>query len=162
MSAVGLISAHAGSKVGCKPGSFTCASRCRLFRELGSAAFFTFQLIVGGNALVALGAPGTFGWIFWKLVDDGFIWIRFDARPLDLALSLDRRRRLFGIGVSRLSWPVAPRRSQQGSYFNVDADFIGYCIRSQRGSGRSNSSAHRLTGERPSTASAKARLKIAS
>jgi cellulose synthase/poly-beta-1,6-N-acetylglucosamine synthase-like glycosyltransferase len=42
---------------------------CRLFRELGSAGFFIFQLIVGGNALVALAHAALLGGFVWKLVD---------------------------------------------------------------------------------------------
>ena len=56
--AVGLASAHAGSKAGCRHGSCICANRGQLFqRPRALAAFSLFKLIVGGNALVALAHP---------------------------------------------------------------------------------------------------------
>jgi glycosyltransferase XagB len=39
----------------------------RLFRELGCGGFLTFQLIVGGNALVAIAHPALFFGLSWKL-----------------------------------------------------------------------------------------------
>jgi glycosyltransferase XagB len=58
---------------------------CRLFRELGSAGFFIFQLIVGGNALVALAHPVLLAKFFWELAaiaSDGYdstlvLWLAY-------------------------------------------------------------------------------------
>ena len=40
----------------------------RLFRELGFSGFLAFQLIVGGNALVALAHPALLAGLIWTLV----------------------------------------------------------------------------------------------
>jgi cellulose synthase/poly-beta-1,6-N-acetylglucosamine synthase-like glycosyltransferase len=40
----------------------------RLFRELGCGGFLTFQLIVGGNALVALAHPAFLFGLIWELI----------------------------------------------------------------------------------------------
>ncbi len=46
----------------------------RLLRDLGPAGFFSFQLIVGGNALAALVHPLLIGWIAYTVVSESPVW----------------------------------------------------------------------------------------
>ena len=71
----GFASERAGSRAGCKPGSYTCVSLAGCWRDLGPAGFFTFQLLVRRQrALAALVHPLFMGALIYSVVSGAPIW----------------------------------------------------------------------------------------
>jgi hypothetical protein len=91
----------------------------QLFRELGPAGFLAFQLIVGGNALVALFHPVLMLGMISASLQPG---LRESGSGLELAFCLlVGRNRLSAVGVHRFSWPDTTRPVETGRRSGFDA-----------------------------------------